>query len=288
MINVGNLTNKGMEINLRLEVIKAKDFMWEIGGNITKVKNELTNVFEKEVPVLGGSTTSNVESYPVNSWFGYKFSHVNPETGSLIVLAQKRSSKLVGGKVETTFTDAEVDLSKISVADLQAQYRPYYLGHSDPEIYGGFNTRVTYKTIELTANFVYADGNDIISFRDRREGPSGATNDIVASRTNRLKDNLYRWRQAGDVRDILIYRTANTSYTNYLISTDIESGAYLKCTELALSWRAPRQVLNNTVLKTLKATLVASNLLALSPYSGTDAETKTPFGYPNTRATPFH
>lgn len=283
VINVGNLTNKGLEVNLRLEAIKTKDFMWEIGGNITKVKNQLTNVFEKEVPVLGASTTSNVETYPVNSWFGYKFSHVNPETGSLIVLAQKRSSKLAGGKVETTFTDTEVDLSKVSLADLQSQYRPYYLGHSDPEIYGGFNTRVTYKSVELTANFVYADGNDIISFRDRREGPSGATNDIVASRTNRLKNNLNRWRQAGDVTDIPIYRTANTSYTNYLISTDVESGAYLKCTELALSWRAPRQLLNSTVLKTLKATLVASNLLALSPYSGTDAETKTPFGYPNTR-----
>ena len=283
MVNIGNLTNRGLELNLRLEAIKTKDFMWEVGGNITKIKNNLSNVYEKEVPVTGNNYTANIQDYPVNSWFGYKFSHVDPVTGSLIVLAQKRNSKLVNGKVQTTYTDAEVNLSTISTADLTALYRPYYLGHSDPEVYGGFNTRVTYKTIELTANFVYADGNDIISFRDRREGPSGITSDIVASRTNRLKDNLYRWRQAGDVTDIPIYRTALSNYTQYLISTDVESGAYLKCTELALSWRAPRQLLARTALKTLKATLVANNLLALSPYSGTDAETKTPFGYPNTR-----
>jgi hypothetical protein len=283
MVNVGNLTNKGLELNLRVEAIKTKDFLWEVGGNITKVKNNLSNVFEKEVPTLGNNYTANIQGYPVNSWFGYKFSHVDPVTGGLIVLAQKRNSKLVGGKVETTYSDAEIDLSRISTADLTALYRPYYLGHSDPELYGGFNTRVTYKTIELTANFVYADGNDIISFRDRREGPSGVTSDIVASRTNRLKDNLYRWRQAGDITDIPIYRTALSNYTQYLISTDIESGAYLKCTELSLSWRAPRQLLARTAMKTLKATLVANNVLALSSYSGTDAETKTPFGYPNTR-----
>jgi hypothetical protein len=283
-INIGNLTNKGLELNLRVEAIKTKDFLWEIGGNVTTIKNNLSNVYEKEVPIAGNSYTTNIQDYPVNSWFGYKFSHVDPVTGSLIVTAQKRNSKLVDGKVETTFTDAEVDLSKISAADLTALYRPYYLGHSDPELYGGFNTRVTYKTIELTANFVYADGNDIISFRDRREGPSGTTNDIVASRTNRLKDNLYRWRQPGDVTDIPIYRTAASTYTQYLISTDIESGAYLKCTELALSWRASRQLLSKTAMKTLKATIIASNVLALSPYSGTDAETKTPFGYPNTRS----
>jgi hypothetical protein len=58
----------------------------------------------------------------------------------------------------------------------------------------------------------------------------------------------------------------------------------MKCTELALSWRAPRPLLARSGMKSLKATIVASNLLALSPYSGTDAETQTPFGYPNTRS----
>ncbi len=283
-VNVGSLSNKGLEVSLRIEAIKTKDWLWEVSGNITKVKNNLTNVFEKEYPTLANSYTTNIEGYPVNSWFGYKYVRVNPENGSLIVLAQKRNAKVVDGKVETSLVDTEVDLSRTAVADLQANYRPYYLGHRDPEVYGGFNSRLTYKAIELTANFVFADGNQIVGFRDRREGPSGANSDIFTSRTNRLKKNLNRWRQVGDITDIPVYRTSSSSYTNYLISTDIESGRYLKCTELALSWRAPRNLLARSSMKSLKATIVASNLLALSPYSGTDAETQTPFGYPNTRS----
>ncbi|MFD2887025.1 SusC/RagA family TonB-linked outer membrane protein [Chitinophaga cymbidii] len=286
-VNVGRLTNQGYEISVRVEAVKTKDWLWEVSGNVTQVKNKLTDVFEKEVPPLGGNNTSNIQGYPVSSWFGYKFSHIDPETGSMIVYAQRRDSKVVNGKVETTYADAQIDLSTISTADLQTLYRPYYLGHKNPKLYGGFNTRLVYKTIEMTANFVYADGNQIMGFIDRREGPSGIATDINASRTNRLKENLYRWRQAGDVTDIPLYRTSFSSYAQYLISKDIESGAYLKCNELALSWRAPRQMFARTAMKTLKATIVANNLFVLSPYSGTDAETQTAFGYPNTRMYTF-
>ncbi|WEK34355.1 MAG: SusC/RagA family TonB-linked outer membrane protein [Candidatus Pseudobacter hemicellulosilyticus] len=283
-INVGNLTNRGYEISVRVEVVKNKNWLWEVSGNFTNVVNKLTNVFEKDVPTLANIYTQNIQDYPVNSWFGYKFSHVDPETGSLIVKAQKKNDKVVNGKTETTYEDALVNLSNISVANLTAGYRPYYLGHNDPESYGGFNTRLTYKAFELTASFVYAEGSQILSFLDRREGPSGVTNEVTASRTNRLKDNLYRWRQPGDITNIPVYRAYGTAtHTSYLISTDIESGAYLKCNEMAVSWRAPRQLLGRSAFKTVKATLVAMNVFTLSEYSGTDAETKTTFGYPNTR-----
>ncbi|UYQ95392.1 SusC/RagA family TonB-linked outer membrane protein [Chitinophaga horti] len=283
-VNVGSLSNKGMEVSVRVEVIKNKDWLWEVGGNVARVANNLDDVFEKTMPTLANLYTSNIQGYPVNSWYGYKFSHINPENGSMIVLAQKINNTMVDGKIQSTYTDAEVDLSRTSVADMTTLYRPYFLGQRDPKFYGGFNTRLTWKSIELTSNFVFAGGNQIMSFQDRREGPNNiGTSDLAASRINRLKNNLNRWRQAGDITDIPLYRTTASSYTRYLISTDVESGRYLKCNELALSWRAPRTLLSRSALKTAKATLVAGNLFALSPYSGTDAETQTPFGYPNTR-----
>jgi len=284
VVNIGSLSNKGYEISTRIEVLKSKKMLWEISGNITQVKNNLDNVYEKEVPNIASSTTRNIEGNPVNGWFGYKFSHVDPETGNLMVYARKRTSQLVDSKVVITYEDELVDLSKTTTAVMQTDYRTYYLGHRDPELYGGFSTRFVYGPFEFTSTFVYAAGNDIISFRDRREGPSGTTDDLTASRTNRLKENLYRWRQAGDITNIPAYRNSASSYTSYLISTDIESGAYLKCNEMAVSWRAQSPLLRKTALKTLKATLVANNLFILSKYSGTDPETQTPFGYPNTRA----
>lgn len=282
-VNVGNLTNKGYEISFRVEAVKTKDWLWEIGGNYTKINNQLTNVFQKDVPLLADSSALNIQGYSTQSWFGYKYAHVDAQTGDLLVYAQKANTKVVSGNVQTTYEDALINLSKISDADLRSVYRPYYLGHYTPDFYGGFNTRLTYKAFEFTASFVYAGGNMIESFRDRREGPSRVADDITASRTNRLKENTYRWRQAGDITNIPAYKSNSTNYTSKLISTDIEKGDYIKCNEMSVSWRAPKSIIERTAMKTLKATLVAGNLFVISPYSGTDPESRLPFGYPNTR-----
>ncbi|SMC66426.1 SusC/RagA family TonB-linked outer membrane protein [Pedobacter nyackensis] len=284
IVNIGTMSNKGFEISARVEALKTKDLLWELSGNITQVKNNLDNVYEKFEPNIATSATRNIQGYPVNGWFGYKYSHVDPETGSLMVQARKKKTALVGTEVVTSYTDELVDLSKITTALLQSDYATYYLGHRDPELYGGFSTRLVYKSLEFATTFVLATGNQIMGFRDRREGPSGNTDDLTASRTNRLKDNLNRWSQAGDITNIPLYRIGTSSYTQYLISTDLEKGNYLKCNEMSFSWRAPKSLLKQTTLKTLKATLVANNLFMVSNYSGTDPETQTAFGYPNTKA----
>lgn len=282
-INNGILTNKGYEVSLRVEIIKNKDWLWEVGGNFTKVKNKLADVFDKVTPSSSALTTRNIQGYPVNGWYGFKFSNVDPATGNMMVYAQKISTKQEGNNIITTYSDELINLSKISATDLATKYTTYYLGHRDPEYYGGFNTRLNYKSFEMTAYFVFGGGNMITSFNDRREGPSGFVGDIPASRTNRLKVNLNRWRQGGDITNIPSYSYNNSQYTNYLISTDIEKGSYLKCNELSMSWRAKKGFLSKTTMKTLKVTLVTSNLFMITPYSGTDPETQSPFSYPNTR-----
>lgn len=282
-VNVGDLSNKGYEVSFRVEVVKSKDWLWEVGGNFTKVNNTLTNVFQKDLPTLSDSSALKIQGYPVDSWFGYKYSNVDAQTGDMMVYAQRANTKVVEGNVQTSYEDALINLNKITDAELKANYRPYYLGHYNADFYGGFNTRLTYKALEFTASFVYAGGNMIESFRDRREGPSKASDDITVSRTNRLKENLYRWHQAGDITNIPAYKNSSSNYTRMLISSDIEKGDYIKCNEMSISWRAPKSIIGRTAMKTLKATLVAGNLFIISPYSGTDPESRLPFGYPNTR-----
>lgn len=286
-INVGEMSNRGFELSLRVEVLKKKDLLWEVGGNVTKVKNNLDQVYEKELPSIAQSETRNIQSYPTNSWFGYKFSRVNHENGHMMVWALRKNVESEGTAVNTIYNREEVDLSSISQKDLQDKYVPYFLGQKDPKVYGGFNTRFVYRQFELYANFVFAGGNEIIGFQDRLNGPDGKTDDLTACRTNRLSNVANRWKQYGDVTDIPGFSNNTTNYTSYLIDRDLESGSYLKCNELALTWRAPREWFKKSRISTLKATLVAGNLFTITPYNGSDPETQTPFGYPNTRSYTF-
>ncbi|ERJ57867.1 hypothetical protein M472_16285 [Sphingobacterium paucimobilis HER1398] len=280
MMNAGILSNKGWELSARVDVVKNRDWLWEVGANLTTVKNNLDKVYNKRTPNVSSLDPRNVENYAMRSWFGYKFSHIDPTNGHMMVNAQRIDGQgaVVGDEV--------IDLSTISTADLQAKYTTYYLGQQDPKMYGGFNTRIRYKNITLTSNFVFADGNMIKGFQDRREGPSGETDDVTASRTNRLKNQQYRWRQHGDVTDIPFYSQGTSNYTRYLVDKDIESGAYIKCTELGLNWRANPAMFKKFV-KQLQIGLLANNLFTITPYSGTDPETQMAFGYPTTRSYTF-
>lgn len=286
-VNVGALSNKGWELSTRLEVLKSKNGLWEIGGNITSVKNNLDNVYYDDLPNVARSQTSNIENYSINSWFGYKASHVNPDNGHLMVKAQRLNSSVINNKVVNTYTEEVIDLNTISTADLQSKYRTYNLGQINPNLYGGFNTRIVYKAFELASNYVYAAGNKILGFQDRREGPGGVVDEITASRTNRTKEQMYRWRQPADITNIPYYNRTASSYTSFLVSSDLEDGSYLKCTELALSWRSNPTMLKKSLVKILKASLIANNLFTISNYSGTDPETQTTFGYPTTKSITF-
>jgi TonB-linked SusC/RagA family outer membrane protein len=281
-VNVGNLTNKGYEVSIRCEVIKDKDFLWEVRGNISKVANKLESVYNKDFPANANFYTENVQGHSTNSWFGYKFSHVNPDNGHAMVYMQEKTDQPAGTGVVTTYEDKLIDLTAVPLDQLGSKYVPYFLGHRDPDLYGGFNTRFRYKNFDLAANFVFAAGNKIPTFSDRKNGPDRYPTDVAASRTNRVVDVLNRWTQPGDITNIPKFSTSFTNYNRFLVDTDLEDGSYLKCTSISLGWRAPQEMLKKTFIKNLKASVVASNLFTLTKYSGTDPETQNAFGYPNT------
>jgi len=281
-VNSGSLKNSGVELGARAEVIKNSSWLVELGGNITFVTNELKDVFGKLPPTLPYYTPQNIQGFPINSWFGYKFSHIDLLNGHAMVKALKEINETVDGKLTTRYEDELIDLTTTSYSDMTTNYRPYQLGHIDPALYGGFNTHVVYKSFDFAAYFVYETGNKIVSFQDRREGPNDPyTSDVSASRVNRTVDNLYRWRQVGDITNIPAYSANVTNFNQFLMDTDIEDGSYLKCSQMTIGWRAKPELLKNTLFKALKANIIGTNLFTFSRYSGIDPETRTPFSYPS-------
>ena len=282
-VNVGELSNTGLELSGRFELIKKKDFIWEIGANLTKVDSRLDEVFEEGLPNLANSfSTQNIEGYPLGSFYGYKFSHVDPDNGRTMVFAQRKTESITNGEVVTTYADELIDLDELTTAELGENYATYNLGQQAPKFYGGFTTRIFYKGFDINANFVFAGGNKLVGFKDRRFGPEGSTDDITASRTNRTVENLFRWTQPGDITDVPIHTRSRTNAAQSLLDKDLEDGSYFKCSSLSLGWRAPVKVIDQLPLKSLSLRLLVNNVFTLTKFSGADPETRQAFGYPNT------
>lgn len=84
LTNVGNMTNRGIELNLTGQIIKSQDINWSVSYNIAYNKNKITNlsVTKNDQSVgtptgaIAGGTSTNVQiqsvGYAANSFYVYK------------------------------------------------------------------------------------------------------------------------------------------------------------------------------------------------------------------------
>ena len=75
--NAGEVTNKGVEINLHTYNISTKDFTWETNINVTYNQNKIIDL-NSDVPMMQndlgnalGQVTRLANGYPINTFYGY-------------------------------------------------------------------------------------------------------------------------------------------------------------------------------------------------------------------------
>jgi TonB-linked SusC/RagA family outer membrane protein len=287
MENAASISNKGFELSLRGEVIKNKDLLWEVSANVANIKNEVLSTYYSSAPSQAQAelnfNTKFVAGYPVDAWFGLKYTGIDPNNGHLMAMARKQIRNEKDGQVFFTYEDKEIDVTATPYTDIVTQYRPYYLGSKQPDLYGGFQNRFVHKNWDLFMSFTFATGNQILGFNERWSAPDARSSDTKISRVNRLKENVNRWRTPGDITNIPQYYLTSNAFNSVFTDYDLQSGSYLKCQSLGLSYRLPKTMVDKWRLSNAKIGMNVSNFFTLSNYLGTDPETQTAFGYPNTR-----
>ncbi|HYD54556.1 MAG TPA: SusC/RagA family TonB-linked outer membrane protein, partial [Gemmatimonadaceae bacterium] len=82
--NVGNLQNKGWELQLSTENFRSRGngFTWSTDFNISHNENKITALFNNE-PIFSGidGVNSVIVGHPLGAFFTRRFKGVNPETG---------------------------------------------------------------------------------------------------------------------------------------------------------------------------------------------------------------
>jgi iron complex outermembrane receptor protein len=139
--NIGSMTNKGVDFNINLGVIRKKDLNWDLAFNINYNKNEITNLTLNDDPnylgnfaggISGGTGNTiqiNSVGYARNAFYVYKQVY-DPKTG-----------KAIDGLFEDLNRDGTVNSS-----DLYRYKQP------DPVLFLGLSSSVNYK--QWNAGFV--------------------------------------------------------------------------------------------------------------------------------------
>ena len=249
------MRNRGVEIDLQGDVIRNKDLVWTVGGNMAYNKNvvlDLGEANEFEFQYTGIIR----EGLPYGAHYAPKWAGVDPTNGD----AQYYTPD---GQITTNYNAAT-----LSVAEF---------GTYIPEITGGLNTSLTYKDFYFNALFVF--NARVMRYNNEdyfNENPSFIT-------SNQSTRFLYdRWMKPGDIA-ILPRIDAGRNYT----SRDIQDASYVRLRNVNIGYNVPRSLIGKwKFISGVNINLQAQNLLTFTKWRGFDPENGNEyarFSYPAPR-----
>lgn len=279
-LNGGELANKGWEFMLNGKVIRRKDLVWSVDFNISQNVNSFTKLpenfnNEKSTDISNGNYPKRiVAGEPIGSFFGFRYKGVWASDEDVIAtdadgnklydgehnvipMTYKGIYQFKGGdaKYEDINHDGQIDLNDV-----------VYIGDSNPDFIGGFGTSLKYKQFDISFQFHYRVGFDIInSTALQTQGMDG--------RNNQSKAVLNRWRVQGQNEPGMLPRAFMDNPANNLGSDRyVEAGDFIRLNNIALKYQLSPELCSKLNLQSASLSLSARKLYTFTNYSGQDPE----------------
>jgi len=256
--NVGQITNKGIEISLSASVLKMGGFSWDLSGNITFNDNKVTKLSGQ--PFAAGFASWVQEGYSLGSFRGYRVDKIF-QTKAEITAAPTQATLTAPGDIKFKSLTGG---SSITAADQEI------LGSAQPKYFGGVTNTFKYKGIELMVLTQYNVGNKIFNFtREYAEGMNSIFGQFATT--------LNRWTPSNPTTDTryprAIYGDPNSNRRNS--DRFLEDGSYLRFKNVTLGYNLPKSLLQKTGISNLRIFVQGENLITITKYSGFDPEIST-------------
>jgi len=254
--NVGEVNNKGFEINLNTRNISNENFTWTTDFNWASNRNEFVtlldgeDIFQDASPGYFNIPRTHVlrEGESVGVFWGYEYQGVY-QGGDL----PAGTALFSGGEAgDQLFTD--IDGSGDITTDDQK-----IIGDPNADFTYGITNNFTYKNFDLNIFFQGSQGGDIMNLTAVQlfNGDSNATTDVLNSWTpSNTNTNIPRARLRG----------------KEISSRFVEDGSYLRLKNIALGYTLPNEVVTKLGMQNVRLSISAQNLFTITDYSGLDPE----------------
>lgn len=272
--NIGELSNKGVELTVNTSNINKNGFKWNSSFNITRNVNKIVKLYQKngltDPIVLAGNLEKStgrflLEGQSATAFNLYEWRGVNPANGN----------------PQWSDVDGNITEKNVQLAANGGDKNRKNLGDAAPKFFGGLDNTITYKGIELNAFFSYAYGNKMIN------GSKAYLYAYTSLEANNLSTDLLNyWKTPGQQTDIpallnasnsqTIGGVTNPSGTDYTLGRNtsrfLEDASYIKLRTITLAYNFPVEKMKKIRVAALKLFVQADNVLIITKYSGIDPE----------------
>jgi len=264
--NIGTLSNHGFELSADVDVIKTKEWAWNLGVDATLIKTKVVKLPDGE-DILNGLQKYS-EGHDIYEFWTYHYVGVDQMTGNALytVDPDKIETASANGKLVTiNDTDYTTDTTYGSKA---------WAGSGTPDVYGSFHSNLTWKNLSFNTLFTYSLGGKTYDSSYKKLMSTSAT-----SASALHKDILKSWSEIPDgVTETstnrinsngvpVINHNLNT-YNNSESDRWLVDASYLVLKNVNFTYRLPRKILNSLGIESISFNAGVENLFTLTARKG--------------------
>ncbi len=284
--NSAKIQNRGIEVELNVDIIKRKDLSWAVELNGTHYTTVL-----KEVPAgvgspaLDGNWTANADSWSIAgsgtssnvtylrgidkdyyNLYLFKYGGVDQTTGLPLFYHKVTEDDHTNGLYNDVAVDGDVKTTNYSTASR------YELGSAIPKWIGGFNTTLRYKNFDFTGMFAYQLGGKFYSneygngmYRSDNLGRSLSAELIGNTWTPENTDAKFPMSMYGNT-----YGDGSTFGSWLYTDMALFSASYLNFKNVTFGYTLPGSLLQKYKISALRLYVSADNIFMITSHSGID------------------
>ena len=305
--NIGDMVNRGIEVELNADIFRTKNFKWNVGANLTHYKNKIKTMPEEKL-------TSTVKDFDGKEYRGY--ANGNMFIGEGLSIGSYYMPVYAGIYNENTWQQTGDDAYDPSLAGSSMWYRdvtkyrdgdpivddngdpvldaagnPTYeqvaykeritttdysasddyvqSGSLLPKVYGGFNTNFELYGFELGVDFAYQIGGKVYD-SDYASFMSSPTSRSKGS--NFHADLLNAWSTNNATSNVPRFMFGD-QYSSAMSTRFLTKASYLSLQNLTFAYNLPSNLLRKAKIEAVKLYMNASNVWLWSKRQGLDPRT---------------
>ena len=252
--NIGEMTNYGVEFDVKGIVLQTKDMSWDLGMNISYQHNEISALPEEQAEGFNASNYKRIEVGKSRySWYMQKYAGVDPQDGKPMWYKD--------------VVDAEGNVTGVETTKAHSEATRYIVGDALPKYIGGISTNFAWKGLYVNVLASFALGHKVYDsdyaglmhmFSDDRTGYQSSV------------DVLKRWQKPGDITSIPAINEMDYSNTS---TAFLRKGDYLRLRNVTIGYDLSTiPAVKKAGFAGLKVYATGDNLATLFGTDGLDPE----------------
>lgn len=261
-MNIGSMKATGWELSFAWHDKIGKDFNYNIGVNLSAVKNKAIKL-SGDGAVTSGTWNSDAilrteDGGEIGLFYGYVADGIFQNWTEVYAHTDE-----YGNLLQSNAQPGDIRFKDLNHDGVIDENDKTYIGNAYPDLMIGVNLGFSYKNFDFAANFYGTIGNDIFNTTKSLYAGTDGSN-VYAGTLEKA------WHGEGTSYDIprLSANDTNQNYTR-VSSFYVEDGSYFRCKLLQVGYTIPKKYIWGV---DMRVSFSAQNLFTITGYSGMDPE----------------